>query len=138
MLPMSVQFEQVYESTPDTEKEAYLEGLKTRTLIPKIITTGFKMLNLINFFTVGEDEVKAWVLREGMSAPKAAGCIHSDFEKKFIRAEVMKYDDLKEIGDENSVKNAGKYYTEGKNYIVQDGDIMLIKHAAGVVVVRKK
>jgi len=131
MLPMSVAFEQVYENTPDTEKEAYLESLKTRTLIPKIITTGFKSLNLINFFTVGEDEVKAWVLREGMTAPKAAGTIHTDFEKKFIRAEVMKYEELREIGDENGVKSAGKYYTEGKNYIVQDGDIMLIKHSAG-------
>jgi len=66
-----------------------------------------------------------------MTAPKAAGTIHTDFEKKFIRAEVMKYEELREIGDENGVKSAGKYYTEGKNYIVQDGDIMLIKHSAG-------
>jgi len=131
MIPMSVECEQVIETLPELERETYFTENKTRSMIPKIITTGFKALNLINFFTVGEDEVKAWVLREGMTAPRAAGCIHGDFETHFIRAEVMKYEDIKEIGSELDVRSAGKYYTEGKNYIVQDGDIMLIRHAAG-------
>jgi obg-like ATPase 1 len=131
MIPMSVAFEQYVSTLSDQDRDNYLTEKKTRVMIPKIITTGFNSLHLINFFTVGTDEVKAWVLREGMTAPKAAGCIHTDFEKKFVRAEVMKYEELKEIGSEQEVKARGKYYTEGKNYIVQDGDILLIKHAAG-------
>jgi len=131
MIPMSVAFEQFASTLSDQDRDNYLNEKKTKIMIPKIITTGFNSLHLINFFTVGTDEVKAWVLREGMTAPKAAGCIHTDFEKKFVRAEVMKYEELKELGSEQEVKARGKYYTEGKNYIVQDGDILLIKHAAG-------
>jgi len=131
MMPVSVSFEQHLDALPEQERTAYLEENKSRSMIPKIVTTGFKALNLINFFTVGEDEVRAWVLRDGMTAPKAAGCIHTDFEKKFIRAEVMKYEDLKTLGSEAEVKNSGKYTTQGKAYVVEDGDILLIKHGAG-------
>jgi len=131
MMPVSVSFEQHLDALPEQERTAYLEENKSRSMIPKIVTTGFKSLNLINFFTVGEDEVRAWVLRDGMTAPKAAGCIHTDFEKKFIRAEVMKYEDLKTLGSEAEVKNSGKYTTQGKAYVVEDGDILLIKHGAG-------
>jgi len=132
MLPISVSLEQQIEAfTDETERQNFLTEHKTRSMIPKIISTGFKNLHLIVFFTVGEDEVRAWVIREGTTAPGAAGCIHSDFEEKFIRAEVMKYDDFKELGSEQEVRNHGKYYTKGKDYIVEDGDILLIKHGAG-------
>jgi len=132
MLPVSVSLEQQIEAlTDETEKQNFLTEHKTRSMIPKVVSTGFTNLHLISFFTVGEDEVRAWVIREGTTAPKAAGSIHTDFEDKFIRAEVMKYEDLKELGSEQEVKNNGKYYTKGKDYIVEDGDILLIKHGGG-------
>jgi len=131
MLPVSIAMEQYLEQLPETDRNAFLEENKTRSMISKVITSGFNALHLITFFTVGEDEVRSWVLREGFSVAKAAGCIHSDFETHFIRAEVMKYDDIKELGSEMEVKNAGKYSTEGRNYVVENGDILYIKHAAG-------
>jgi len=132
MVPVSVSLEQQIEAfTDETERQNFLTEHKTRTSIPKIISIGFTNLHLISFFTVGEDEVRAWVIREGTTAPKAAGCIHTDLEEKFIRAEVMKYDDLKELGSEQNLKNVGKYYTKGKEYIVEDGDILLIRHGGG-------
>jgi len=117
-------------STPE-DKQQYLNELKTKSQIDKIIQTGFQTLNLINFFTCGEDEVRAWPVQVGTKAPQAAGSIHSDFEKKFIKAEVMKYAELKELGSESAVRAAGKYRTEGKAYVVEDADIVLIKHGAG-------
>jgi len=132
MVPMSVAFEQQYESlTDETERLNFLTEKNTRTQIPRLITTGFKSLKLIVFFTVGSDEVRAWVIREGSTAPKAAGTIHTDFEDKFIRAEVMKFEDLKELGSEQNCRSNGKYLTKGKDYIVEDGDILLIKHGGG-------
>jgi len=131
LIPFSIMVEEEYASIEDPAgKEAYLQENNTRSIIPKIIQTGFSSLNLINFFTAGEDEVRAWVVRKGSTAPQAAGTIHSDFEKHFIRSEVMKFDDLKELGTELAVRGAGKYRTEGKTYIVDDGDIMLIRHNA--------
>ncbi|KAG1331841.1 putative Obg-like ATPase 1 [Cocos nucifera] len=95
--------------------------------IPKIIKTGFAAINLIYFFTAGPDEVKCWQIRRQTKAPQAAGAIHSDFEKGFICAEVMKFEELKELGSEAAVKAAGKYRQEGKTYVVQDGDIIFFK-----------
>jgi ribosome-binding ATPase YchF (GTP1/OBG family) len=79
---------------------------------------------LITYFTAGEKEVRAWTIQEGWKAPKAAGVIHSDFEKGFIRAEVIKYNDYVTLGSENAVKEAGKMGVEGKEYVVTDGDVM--------------
>jgi len=93
----------------------------------KIIVTGFKGLGLQYFFTAGSDEVKAWTIKRGSLAPQAAGRIHSDFEKGFIMAEVMKFSDFKELGSEAAVKSAGKYRQQGRNYIVEDGDIIFFK-----------
>ncbi|XP_032962278.1 obg-like ATPase 1 [Rhinolophus ferrumequinum] len=76
---------------------------------------------------IGPDEVRAWTIRKGTKAPQAAGKIHTDFEKGFIMAEVMKYEDFKEEGSENAVKAAGKYRQQGRNYIVEDGDIIFFK-----------
>lgn len=95
--------------------------------VNKLITTAYDLLNLQSFFTAGPKEVRAWTIKKGMAAPAASGVIHSDLERGFIRAEVMKYDDFMEYGSEHAVKEAGKFHVEGKNYIVEDGDILHIR-----------
>ena len=92
--------------------------------VARLIKSAYKLLNLETFFTAGEMEVKAWTYHKGWKAPQCAGVIHTDFEKGFIRAEVIKYDDYIQYGSEAAVKEAGKLGVEGKEYIVQDGDIM--------------
>ncbi|MCX6272028.1 MAG: redox-regulated ATPase YchF [Bacteroidetes bacterium] len=95
--------------------------------VDKLIRAAYKLLNLRTFFTAGPKEVRAWTIREGASAPQAAGVIHSDLERGFIRAEVMKYNDFIHLGSEHACKEAGKLSIEGKNYIVHDGDILHIR-----------
>jgi GTP-binding protein YchF len=95
--------------------------------VNRLVRAAFHLLNLQTFFTAGPKEVRAWTIKRGMSAPQAAGVIHSDLERGFIRAEVMKYDDFIKLGSEHACKEAGKLYIEGKNYIVEDGDIMHIR-----------
>ena len=90
----------------------------------RLIQGAYKLLGLQTFFTAGADECRAWTINKGDKAPKAAGVIHSDFEKGFIRAEVIKYEDFINYKSEAAVRAAGKLATEGKEYIVQDGDIM--------------
>ena len=90
----------------------------------KLIRSAYKLLNQETYFTAGVKEVRAWTINAGSTAPQAAGVIHTDFEKGFIRAEVIKYDTYVEYGSEQKVKEAGKLKVEGKEYIVQDGDIM--------------
>ena len=92
--------------------------------VAKLIRSAYALLDLQTYFTAGEKEVRAWTIRRGYTAPEAAGVIHTDFQKGFIRAEVMKYDDFVSLGSEVAVKEAGKMGVEGKEYIVQDGDIM--------------
>lgn len=108
----------------DDERKEFLEsvGIKNSGL-DKLIFASYNLLGLKTFFTVGTDEVRAWTFRSGMKAPECAGIIHSDFERGFIRAEVMSYDDLVEYGTELKVKEAGKLRIEGKDYVMQDGDI---------------
>lgn len=96
-------------------------------MMTRIIKTGYKALDLIYFFTAGADEVRAWTIRADSKAPQAAGVIHTDFEKGFICAETMKYDDFISAGSENAVKAEGKYYQKGKEYVVLDGDIIFFK-----------
>jgi ribosome-binding ATPase len=95
--------------------------------VDKLVRAAYKMLNLRTFFTVGPMEIRAWTIKKGMTAPKAAGVIHSDLERGFIRAEVMKYKDFVTLGSEHVCKEAGKFYIEGKNYVVEDGDILHIR-----------
>jgi GTP-binding protein YchF len=89
-----------------------------------LIRASYKLLDLITYFTAGEKEVRAWTISRGWKAPQAAGVIHTDFEKGFIRAEVIKYDDYVNLGSEQAVKEAGKMSVEGKEYVVHDGDVM--------------
>ena len=108
-----------------------LEFLKDAGLtepgVDKMIRAAYDMLNLQSFFTAGPKEVRAWTIKKGMTAPQASGAIHSDLERGFIRAEVMKYDDFMKYGTEHAVKEAGKFHVEGKNYVVEDGDILHIR-----------
>jgi GTP-binding protein YchF len=110
------------------EKKAFLEelGLK-ETGLSALIHSAYKLLGLRTFFTAGEDECRAWTIRVGDTAPKAAGVIHTDFEKGFIKAEVYTFDDILKYGTEAKIKEAGKYRLEGRDYIVNDGDVMFFK-----------
>lgn len=108
----------------DDEKEAFLNELEIKESgLDQLIHKTYKLLGLATFFTVGSDEVRAWTFRKGMKAPECAGIIHSDFERGFIKAEVMSYDDLVEAGSELKVRENGKARIEGKEYLMQDGDI---------------
>ena len=108
----------------DAEKDAFLLDLGIEESgLSSLIKNTYSLLGLATYFTVGSDEVKAWTFRLGMKAPRCAGIIHTDFEKGFIRAEVMSYDDLIECGSEVKVREKGKVRLEGKEYIMQDGDI---------------
>ncbi|GIM12359.1 hypothetical protein Vretimale_15713 [Volvox reticuliferus] len=127
IIPFSAAFENKIFEMPDDEKAKYCKEAGVISMLPKIVTTGFKAIHLIYFFTAGEDEVKCWQIRQGTKAPQAAGTIHTDFERGFICAEVMKYDELKELGTESAVKAAGKYRQQGKEYVVADGDIIYFK-----------
>ena len=93
----------------------------------KVIRLSYELMEIMNFFTVGEDEVRAWSVHIGATAPEAAGAIHSDLQKGFIRAEVMHYDDLMAAGSEAVLKTQGKLRLEGKEYVVKDGDIVHIR-----------
>jgi len=112
----------------DEDKQLFLQeyGLKESGLI-KLIHASYHILDLITFFTAGEKEVRAWTVRKGSKAPQAAGVIHSDFERGFIRAEVIKIDDYLQYKSENACKEAGKLFVEGKDYIVRDGDVMFFR-----------
>jgi GTP-binding protein YchF len=107
------------------EREMFLNeiGLK-ESGVSRLIQSAYRLLNLQTFFTAGPQEVRAWTFHKGWKAPQCAGVIHTDFEKGFIRAEVIKYEDYIAYGSENAVREAGKMNVEGKEYVVQDGDIM--------------
>ena len=107
------------------ERQMFLEeiGLK-ESGVSRLIKAAYHLLNLQTYFTAGNDEVRAWTFLRGSKAPQCAGIIHTDFEKGFIRAEVIKYNDFVSLGSEQAVKEAGKMSVEGKEYVVQDGDIM--------------
>lgn len=112
----------------ENDRLAFLQdaGL-TEPGVNKLIRSAYSLLDLETFFTIGPKEIRAWTIHKGATAPQAAGVIHSDLERGFIRAEVMAYDDFMHYGSEHAVKNAGKFRVEGKNYIVKDGDILHIR-----------
>jgi GTP-binding protein YchF len=110
------------------DRDLFLEDVGlTEPGVNKLLRAAYKTLNLISFFTVGGKENRAWTITHGMTAPQAAGVIHSDLERGFIRAEVIKYNDLIAFGSEHKCKESGKFFVEGKNYIVNDGDILHIR-----------
>lgn len=126
ILVISAAFEEQLTAFDDPEEKKELlasVGLEEPGL-NKLIREAYGLLDLQTYFTAGEKEVRAWTFHKGMRAPQAAGVIHSDFERGFIRAEVMKYDDLLKHRSESAVKEAGKLHVEGKEYVVEDGDIM--------------
>ncbi len=113
---------------PMEERKEYLAGMGLKESgLDRMIRAGYDLLGLITYFTAGEKEVRAWTITKGTKAPQAAGKIHTDFEKGFIRAEVFPYDDLMKFKTEQAVKAAGLLRSEGKEYVVKDGDIMLFR-----------
>lgn len=112
----------------ESEQREFLQELRLKEPgLHALIRAGYRLLNLITFFTAGEKEVRAWTVRSGAKAPEAAGQIHSDFERGFIRAEVVRYEDLVQRGSPAKVKEKGLLRIEGKDYVVQDGDVMLFR-----------
>ena len=131
MIPYSAEFEaEVLANAGSPDKAARdnaARELGAVTAIHKIVTVGYRTLQLIHYFTAGEDEVKCWTIRKGTKAPGAAGVIHTDFERGFICAEVMRYTDLDEHGTEAEVRAEGLYMQKGRDYEVEDGDIIYFK-----------
>jgi hypothetical protein len=108
----------------DEEKMEFLKDLGIEESgLDKLIKASYNLLGLSTYLTAGSDEVRAWTFKKGMKAPQCAGIIHTDFEKGFIKAEIMSFEDLEKYGDEQKVKEAGRLRLEGKEYIMQDGDI---------------
>ena len=128
ILPLSVSLEsKLADMETQEEQTQYLSDNKVESKLPQVILAGYKALDLIHYYTCGKQEVRAWTVRNISKAPQAAGVIHTDFERGFIAAEVMKYNDLYQLGSESAVKAAGKYLQKGKDYTVEDGDIMHFK-----------
>jgi GTP-binding protein YchF len=125
VVPISAAIESELSSLDDNEKKEFLDsmGLKESGL-DRLITAGYELLGLQTYFTAGVKEVRAWTFHKGYTAPQTAGVIHTDFEKGFIRAEVIGYDDYVKYKGEQGAKEAGKWRLEGKEYLVQDGDVM--------------
>ncbi|XP_013856850.1 obg-like ATPase 1 isoform X2 [Austrofundulus limnaeus] len=130
VIPFSGNLESQIQDMSNEEQQKYCTEHKTQSALSKIIKAGYAVLQLEYFFTAGPDEVRAWTIRKGTKAPQAAGKIHTDFERGFIMAEVMKFQDFKEEGSESAVKAAGKYRQQGRNYTVEDGDIIFFKFNA--------
>jgi ribosome-binding ATPase len=112
----------------DAEQQEYLAAMGlTEPGLDRLIRTGYELLDLVTFFTTGPKETRAWTVPRGTKAPQAAGAIHTDFERGFIRAQTIAYEDFVALGGETGAKEAGKARDEGKDYVVQDGDVMLFK-----------
>ena len=125
---VSAAIEAEISTMPTEDREVFLEDLGlTETGLARVIRAGYELLHLITFFTVGPKEARAWTVTKGATGPNAAGAIHSDFEKGFIRAETMAYEDYVQYNGEAGAKEAGKWRSEGKEYLVKDGDIMLFR-----------
>jgi len=111
-----------------SDRAAFLEDLGIESpAMERLIQKSYELLGLISFFTVGPPEARAWTIRAGTKAPRAAGTVHSDMERGFIRAEVITYEDFVQYGSTHACKEAGKYHVEGKEYVMQDGDVVLFR-----------
>lgn len=120
--------EEVFAKIKELGGDYIIADLAAAENIDELIKKAYEILDLISFFTTGEDETRAWTIRRGAKAPEAAGAIHTDFENKFIRAEVVSYDNLVAAGGWNQAKQKGKLRLEGKDYIVNDGDVIVVRH----------
>lgn len=128
ILPVCAQIEAEIAELSAEEKKAFLDDLGiAESGLDRLIKASYALLGLISFLTAGPKEVRAWTITKGTKAPGAAGKIHSDFERGFIRAEVVSFDDLRRIGSMNGVKEAGLLRSEGKDYVMQDGDIVVFR-----------
>ncbi len=128
VLALSCKIEEELINLDEEERELFKQELGlNRSGLEKLIITSYKILGLMSFLTAGEKEVRAWTIKIETKAPQAAGKIHSDFEKGFIRADVVKYQDLVELGSYNLAKEKGKVASVGKDYVMQDGDVVLFK-----------
>ncbi len=128
VMPISAKIEEDISALEPEEKEEYLQELGiNESGLDRLVKKSYKLLGLISYLTAGEPEVRAWTITKGMKAPQAAGKIHTDFEKGFIRAEVVAYNDLMECGSMVAAKEKGLVRSEGKEYIVADGDIILFR-----------
>ena len=128
VVPVCARLEEEIAELDDEEKQIFLEDYgMTESGLDRLIKKAYSLLGLATYFTAGEQEVRAWTFKVGMKAPQAAGIIHSDFERGFIRAETLSYDDLMSYQSVAKAREAGKYRSEGKEYVVQDGDIMLFR-----------
>ena len=128
VIVMCAKLESELAELEESDKIAFLKELGiAHSGLDKLIFATYDLLGLQTFFTVGKDECRAWTFKKGTIAKKAAGLIHSDIERGFIKAEIMKYNDLEELKDEKKVQEAGKLYLEGKDYIMQDGDIVYFR-----------
>lgn len=124
VIVMCAKIESELSELSDEEKEMFLEDLGIKESgLDKLIKATYSLLGLATYFTIGVKEVRAWTFKKGMKAPECAGIIHSDFERGFIRAEVISYEDLKKYGNEQAAKEAGRMRLEGKEYVMEDGDI---------------
>lgn len=124
VITVSAKIEEELSELDDEERDMFLSDLGVSSGgLDKLIQATYSLLGLATYFTAGKDEVRAWTFKKGMKAPECAGIIHTDFEKGFIRAEVMSYDDLEKYGEEKKVREAGRVRLEGKEYLMQDGDI---------------
>jgi ribosome-binding ATPase YchF (GTP1/OBG family) len=128
VVTLSARLEEEMAALNDEEREEFLElaGIAESGL-EQVIRRSYQLLELISFFTMNENEVRAWTVRQGSKAPRAAGVIHTDFEKGFIRAEVIPYETFAEYGSSANVRAAGKMRIEGRDYVVQDGDIIYFR-----------
>ena len=128
VMPISAKIEEDISVLPPEEKAEYLEALGiSESGLDRLVKKSYKLLGLISYLTAGEPEVRAWTITRGTKAPQAAGKIHTDFEKGFIRAEVVAYRDLIECGSYNAAKEKGLVRSEGKEYVMEDGDVVLFR-----------
>ncbi len=128
VLPICAQIEAEMSDMSDEDKEVFLADMNLESSgLSRIIKTGYRLLGLISFLTAGEQEVRAWTITKGTKAPQAAGKIHTDFEKGFIRAEIVSYNDLMACGSMAAAKEKGLVRLEGKDYVMQDGDVTLFR-----------
>ena len=127
-VPISARIESELIDLPPEEAKAFLKDLGVDDSgVSSLIRSTYGLLGLMTYFTAGEKEVRAWTIRKGWKAPQAAGVIHTDFEKNFIKAEIVSYEDLARLGSIAAARDAGKYRLEGKEYVFADGDVAIFR-----------